>query len=365
MTRQPFDLAIVPGLEQPIYRQITGQITRAIAARALSPGDRLMPYRELAELLVVSPLAVKKAYDDLVVEGLCLDDSGGGELRVAPPSPEHQQERARRKLFATLLEQELSLQELQLAREVQCRLLPPALVTGEGFEVAARNYPARFVAGDFYDVVRHADGSVGVVVADVAGKGFGPSLIMATVKAVMPFLAAGRSVEETLCELNRRLHADLDRREFVALAYARLDPGHGRVRLADAGLPTPVLLRPGEDPAELPVPGPRLPLGLRPAIAYRVSEITLERGDRLLFYTDGIPEAATGGGDLLGYEELSRLLRDLHRGCGRLSAERWLDAFLERVWEATGKGKTDDASDPPSAPYILEDDWTALVIERT
>ncbi|MCP3962193.1 MAG: SpoIIE family protein phosphatase [bacterium] len=363
MIRQPLELAIVPGHHQPIYRQIAGQIARAIATRALSPGDRLMPYRELAELLVVSPLAVRKAYDDLVVEGLC--DDGGGELQVASPSPEHERERARRELFATLLEQGLSLQELQLAREVQCRLLPPELVVGDGFEVAARNYPAGFVAGDFYDVIRHVDGSVGVVVADVAGKGFGPSLIMATVKAVMPFLATGRSVEETLCELNRRLHVDLDRREFVALAYARLDPASGRVRIADAGLPAPVLLRSGQDPAELAVPGPRLPLGLRPAIRYQATEITLEPGDRLLFHTDGIPEAATGDDELLGYEELARLVCELHRDRGRLSAERWLDALLERVREATGKVKADDGSDLASVPCLLEDDWTALVIERT
>ena len=348
MTRQALDLAVFPGHHQPIYRQIAEQIARAITARTLAPGDHLTPYRELAELLVVSPLAVRKAYEDLVAEGLCAD-AGGGDLRVAaPPQGEPSP--------AAAPDPRLSLRELQLAREVQCRLLPPAVVTGEGFEVAARNYPARIVAGDFYDVIHQEDGSVGVVVADVAGKGFGPSLIMATVKAVMPFVAVaaaaggGGGVEETLRELNRRLHADLDRREFVALAYARLDPGNGRVRFADAGLPSPVLLRRGEDPAELEVGGSRLPLGLRPQIAYRAAEITLGRGDRLLFYTDGIPEAPTAGGELLGYRALSRLVRSAHREGEGLDAERWLDALLDRVGEATA---------------TPADDWTAVVIERT
>ena len=324
MTGNNLHLDVVPGHQRPIYRQISGQIAEAIAAGTLTPGDSLAPYRELAQLLVVSPLAVKKAYEELALQGLCLDD-GEGTFRVAAPSRDRQRERARQELYETLLEEELSLDELRLAREVQCRLLPPGLVSGEGFAIAGRNYPARFVAGDFYDVIRRADG-VDAVVADVAGKGIGPSLIMATVKAVLPFLADGeKSVEETLGKLNRRLHAELSRREFVALAYARLEAASGRVRIADAG--------------------------------------------RLLLLTDGIPEAPTGGGEVLGYEGFSALLGDLHRQPPEApGADRWLDALLERVWEVTERksaGRRPARELIPAAPYTLADDWTALVIERT
>ena len=368
MTANNLHLDVVPGHQRPIYRQISGQIAEAIAAGTLTPGDSLNPYRELAQLLVVSPLAVKKAYEELALQGLCLDD-GEGTFRVAAPSRDRQRERARQELYETLLEEELSLDELRLAREVQCRLLPPGLVSGEGFAIAGRNYPARFVAGDFYDVIRRA-GGVDAVVADVAGKGIGPSLIMATVKAMLPFLADGeKSVEETLGKLNRRLHGELSRREFVALAYARLEAASGRVRIADAGLPAPWLLRRGEDPVELEVHGQRLPLGLFPAIEYRASEVTLEPGDRLLLLTDGIPEAPTGGGEVLGYEGFSALLGDLHRQPPEApGADRWLDALLERVWEVTERksaGRRPARELIPAAPYTLADDWTALVIERT
>ncbi|MCP4655356.1 MAG: SpoIIE family protein phosphatase [bacterium] len=359
---------IVPGDSLPIYRQIMSQIADAIAARCLRPGEKLTSYQELAELLVISPLAVKKAYEDLVLEGLCRYD-GDDEYRVAPVSPEKERERAQRGLLDSLLEQELSLQELKLARDIQCRLLPPGRVEGEGFLVAARNYPARFVAGDFYDVIQHADGSVGVVVADVAGKGIGPSLIMASVKAVMPFIAAGRSVEETLMELNRRLHTELATqpasraptyREFVALAYARFDPSTGRARIANAGLPDPYLLRPGADPVELEVPWPRLPLGLRPATEYQALEVTLEPGDRLLLYSDGIPEARTRDNEPLGYEVFSALLRSAHELTTSRPAEGWLDMFLESVREATQRGKGQEAARREAA---FDDDWTALMIE--
>ena len=90
-----------------------------------------------------------------------------------------------------LKESEFAEKELELARSIQSRLLPPPLVEGEGFAVTARNLPARVVAGDFYDVLRHEDGSIGIVVADVSGKGIGASLIMASVKAVFPFVANG------------------------------------------------------------------------------------------------------------------------------------------------------------------------------
>src|SRR5678815_3024556 len=76
-------------------------------------------------------------------------------------------------------EGEFAQKELQIAREIQQCLLPPPEVEGDGWRVSARNVPAYFVAGDFYDVFRLTDGAVGVVVADVAGKGLGASLVMA------------------------------------------------------------------------------------------------------------------------------------------------------------------------------------------
>ena len=75
-------------------------------------------------------------------------------------------------------------------------------VSGPGWDVAARCLPARVVAGDFYDILRHTNGTVDVVVADVAGKGFAASLIMASVKAMLPFVTAEDGVAESLAQLN-------------------------------------------------------------------------------------------------------------------------------------------------------------------
>src|SRR4051812_3649528 len=134
-----------------------------------------------------------------------------------------------------LKEAEFAEKELELARAIQQRILPPPEITADGYRIVARNLPAHFVAGDFYDVFVLPDGSVGVVVADVAGKGMGASLIMATVKASLPFLAAGRPVQDTLREASRRLAPRLGKREFVALVLARYEPETGAFTLANAG----------------------------------------------------------------------------------------------------------------------------------
>ncbi|HSS45662.1 MAG TPA: PP2C family protein-serine/threonine phosphatase, partial [Thermoanaerobaculia bacterium] len=180
---------------------------------------------------------------------------------------------------------------------------------------------------------------------DVSGKGIGASLIMASVKSVVPLVASARSVSETLRELNRKLSGELAAREFVALACARYDTASGSLELSNAGLPDPYLLGAGSSVRPLSVPGPRLPLGIRPEVAYESLTVSLAPGQRVLLLTDGIPEARTRNGDPLGYEALGRLLLS-----GNAAPGPWLDRLLDRVRAATLE--------------VLEDDWTVLLLER-
>jgi hypothetical protein len=239
-----------------------------------------------------------------------------------------------------LKEAEFAEKELEIARSIQQRILPPQELAGDGFRIAARNLAARFVAGDFYDFFRLADGAVGVVVADVAGKGVGASLIMATVKATLPFLAAERSVSETLREANRRLAARLERREFVALCYLRYEPETGAFALGNAGLPDPYLVAADGRPRALSAPGPRFPLGARPEVAYEEIQGRLTAGEKLVLLTDGLPEAPVAEGDPLGYERFESLL----------SGAQDPDSLFAAVRGAARPG--------------LDDDWTALFLER-
>jgi hypothetical protein len=245
-----------------------------------------------------------------------------------------------------LKEAEFAEKELELAREIQSRLLPPTELSGTGYSIAARNLPAHYVAGDFFDVFSLPDGSLGLVVADVAGKGVGASLIMASVKAVLPLMAAERTVDESLVALNEKLCDELESRQFVALAYARYEPQSGEIVLANAGLPDPYLLRAGTAAEPLAVDGPRLPLGMRRDQVYQTRRARLSVGQSLLMLTDGLPEAATAEGEPLGYERLSTSLP----GPGP-EPSQWLETLFADVQRQTA--------------VDLADDWTALLLQRS
>lgn len=256
---------------------------------------------------------------------------------------------AERRALDARRRQELANRELELARGIQRRLLPPPQADTETHRLAARNLAARFVAGDFYDYFPLDDGTLRIAVADVAGKGVAASLITASTKAMLPLIAARHSVVDTLRELNQHLVKQLDRHEFVALLLAAYDPVSRRLEIANAGLPDPYLLRPGEPILPLEVSAPRLPLGKWRDVAYRSLTVDLAAGDRVLFLTDGLPEAQTRRGEPLGYDALVRLVEaglPPHTEAP-ITPGPWLDQLLKRLHEATSD--------------TLDDDWTALL----
>lgn len=247
----------------------------------------------------------------------------------------HLESRLRDKIRET----ELAEHELTLARAFQERLLPPPELSADGYRVTARNLPAYFVAGDFYDFITRSDGSVVVVVADVAGKGVAASLIMASVKSVLPMIASVENVDTTMRRLNEKLTRELGKREFVALTCASYEPATGRVTLANAGLPDPYLIRDGVA-TPIVVDGPRLPLGIRDDIEYQSLSIELQPGDRLLMLTDGLPEAAVGE-EPLGYDRLAAIAA---------SSSLSIEALFGAIEAQTSGARSDD--------------WTAVLLER-
>jgi serine phosphatase RsbU (regulator of sigma subunit) len=327
-----------------VREQIARQLRERIVRGELSAGQILPGHRQVARQYRVAPSTVESAYDALVADGL-LTDSPEGDVMVAELGAERRGDMVERLQLEKLVAQELGRRELEMARNVQRRLLPPPEVSGPGWEVAARCQPARVVAGDFYDVLRRTDGSVDVIVADVAGKGFAASLIMASVKAMLPFVTADGSVAESLAQLNGRLAIELGRGEFVALTLARYHPREGRVELSNAGAPDPYLVRPGQPPHPLSVPGPRLPLGVREEVAYACRSVGIASGDGLLLLTDGLPEARGADGEPLGYEALESMLGE-KPATG--SPSGWLSALFAKVQKQTTR-----------AP---EDDWTAAML---
>lgn len=245
-------------------------------------------------------------------------------------------------------ETEFAQRELEIAREMQRRLLPESEMQGDGWKVVARNEAAHYVAGDFYDVFPMQDGSMGLVVADVAGKGVGASLIMATAKALIPVLAASNTPAGTLQALDARLRPDLSRREFVAIAICTYHPATGRLAMANAGLPDAMIRRNDGSVETVVTTGPRLPVGAGPRVRYEETTLDLAIGDRLLLFSDGLPEAGDGEGEQLGYEALESMVS--HAGAAELSS--WISEILART-----VGNDEDRR--------LADDVTVLALERT
>lgn len=247
--------------------------------------------------------------------------------------------------IAELKDAEFAHKELEIAASIQRRLLPPPDLTIDGLHIVSRHLPAQLVAGDFYDVFRLDDGRLAIVIADVSGKGMGASLIMASAKAMVPLLASGHDLPTTMVFLNQRLCADLDDRQFVALAMVWIDAASGRYELANAGLPDPYAIGPDATPRALQVGGDRLPLGVRRSAAYATATGVLEPGTRLLMLTDGVPEALTTSGGPVGYDRVVQLLSD-----GDGPAAEWLDGRIDAIRAATVEQ--------------ADDDWTLVVIEH-
>ncbi len=340
----PLLLHLAPGDPEPMRDQIVRQLRDRIVRGELAAGQILPGHRQLARQYRVAPSTVEAAYELLIADGL-LTGAPANDVSVARLGAERRRDLVERLQLERLVAQELGRRELVMARDVQRRLLPPSELSGPGWQVAARCLPARVVAGDFYDVLRRADGSVDVVVADVAGKGFAASLIMASVKAMLPFVTAEGGVAESLTELNRRLASELGRGEFVALALARYHPSARWVELSNAGAPDPYVVRPGQPPQPLSVPGPRLPLGVREEVAYASRTAELADGASLLMLTDGLPEAREADGEPLGYQVLESMLAD-EPATG--SPASWLAGLFDRVQRRTGR--------------VPEDDWTAAML---
>ncbi|MEI6244686.1 MAG: SpoIIE family protein phosphatase [Acidobacteriota bacterium] len=204
-------------------------------------------------------------------------------------------------------------EELQIARRIQRSLLPSSVPQIPGLCIADLCEPAMEVGGDYYDVFLLGPRQVGVLVADVSGKGTSAALYMAELKGLMLALSRShRSPRALLVELNDLLADHLDNRSFITMTYAVIDLDAGTLTCARAGH-TPLLVVRGGDSHVIIPDG--MVLGLRlPGAGKRFSDLLeeytqpVQAGDVIVLYTDGITEAMTADGDLFGDEALARVV---------------------------------------------------------
>ncbi|MEO7031156.1 MAG: PP2C family protein-serine/threonine phosphatase [Herbaspirillum sp.] len=202
-------------------------------------------------------------------------------------------------------------QELEIARKMQLSILPRQFKPRNGLELHATMLPAKEIGGDFYDFFSLDENRVALVVADVSGKGVPAAFFMAVSRTLLRAIAQFNDHPgHCLAQLNDLLAADNDELMFVTLFYAIFDTRDGSLIYANAGHNRPYLLR-ADGRVEV-VPGTGgIALAVMNGVVFREGSLTLEPGDGLFLYTDGITEACGPGNLLYGDQRLVTALHQL------------------------------------------------------
>ncbi len=202
-------------------------------------------------------------------------------------------------------------QEVAEARSIQQGLLPKSLPQRAGYEISGAWQPAQSIGGDYYDVLEFDDASLGLCIADVAGKGLPAALLMSNLQAAVRGLASPELAPEGLCSrLNSLVCHNTGADRFITFFYAQLDGPARRLRYANAGHNAPILLHADGSHERLQAGGGVL--GVFPRQKFASGAAQLAPGDRLILYTDGVTEVCDAADEEFGEVRLLRLLQE-HR----------------------------------------------------
>jgi sigma-B regulation protein RsbU (phosphoserine phosphatase) len=206
-------------------------------------------------------------------------------------------------LAAEAAQRERVNREMEIAREVQERLFPQQMPAVLGGSIAGACRAALGVGGDYYDVIDFGDGRIGLAVGDVSGKGISAALLMASLRASLRgvTLDSPRDFARLMHKVNRLVYEASASNRYATFFFAAFDPATRKLECVNAGHNPPVLLRNGRV-IRLEADGPVV--GLLPFAPYTEQTLTLEPGDLLLLYTDGISEAMTTEDEEWGEERM-------------------------------------------------------------
>jgi serine phosphatase RsbU (regulator of sigma subunit) len=247
------------------------------------------------------------------------------------------------RLFEDNLRKNRMEEELKIARDIQMSMLPARPPEVTGFSIAARSIPAREVGGDFYDFIeldKDEHTRIVIVVGDVSGKAVSGALVMAASRSVLRVLSETHgSVEAVMNFGNARLCSDVKEGMFVALVYAIADSRSLTLTLSNAGQTQPILC-PSQDlpPSYIETEGDCFPLGIIRDCQYLETQVVLQPGDTVVFYTDGVVEAVNEQGELYGFDRLLAVVEEART----LDANALLDKILHDVDMHVGAAEQHD-----------------------
>src|SRR5438309_4409374 len=230
--------------------------------------------------------------------------------------------------------------QLEVARQVQLQLLPPRDPQLEGFDISAYNFPTEEVSGDYYDWTRLFEDQIGIVIADVSGKGVPAALLMAFLRASLRAAShIGYAPHISMSKVNYILWESIDRHKFVSAVDGCIDETHRELAFTNAGHNPPMFLD-KEGNVRFEERG-GVPLGMFRDSRYYEYFATIEPGEVMVLYTDGVTEAENPKREEYGRDRLV----DAVRRCRSLSAREMIDFIHREVIAWTdGLGATDDVT---------------------
>jgi sigma-B regulation protein RsbU (phosphoserine phosphatase) len=244
--------------------------------------------------------------------------------------------RVREEAMIHLQEQEREITE---AKAIQEKLLPHEIPQMPGYEIASAWQSARLVGGDYFDILPLDEKTLGVCIADVAGKGMPAALLMSNLQAAVRGLSSLTIAPSLFCSrLNSIVYRNTESDRFITFFYAQLDGPARRLSYVNAGHNAPFVVRSDGSHQRLREGG--AVLGVFASRNYELGLAQLSPGDRVVLFTDGVTEASNPAGEEFGEARLLQLLVD-HRG---LSADELQAKILATVGEFGGGRWQDDAT---------------------
>jgi serine phosphatase RsbU (regulator of sigma subunit) len=211
-------------------------------------------------------------------------------------------------LYQRVMRQRRAESELELARKVVDSLLPRAVPVVEGFDIAGLTSPVREVGGDYFDFIESVTDRLGVLVADVSGKGLAAALIMVAFRAYIHATVINElAMRVVMARVNRLIYETTEGERYITTFYGLIDPENKRLLYINAGHNPPLLLR--ADGTTRLLDKSSLPVGVFEDSRYSEAVVDFLPGDILVLYTDGVTEAMNIQDESFGVERLEKTVR--------------------------------------------------------
>lgn len=215
-------------------------------------------------------------------------------------------------LYQQTLKQEKINQELKVAHEIQANLLPKRLPQIENYTFGAVSIPARAIGGDYYDIIQLSPKHIGIVVADVVGKGIPAALLMVMVKSIIHTKIINIfSPASALNTLNKTLIEDMSIEKFIPMFYGIIDTEENTLTYTNAGHEPPIY-HDAQNNKFIRLDTEGYPIAMVLDSIYEEKSIPVGKNDYLVMFTDGIIESINQSGKFFGSNALKKILKDHH-----------------------------------------------------